>query len=344
MEGLGRGLTSLNSADRALPIAIIEGKSVRLTINHFKILFALFLVYITWGSTYIGIKLSLPVLPPFFMCGLRMLLAGVLLYALTWLGGERHRPSKADLGHNTLLAFFMVLVASGFLSKGQQSIPSATAGIICGAVPIWVLLAGWLFAGEARPTWRQVLGLCGGLCGLVWLAVNQHSSGEASTGGMIWVFVASLGWVAGSLYSKRHLYPSRLSPLRACALLLVIGGLQSLLVGLAWGEWLEIHPENITPLALFGFSWLVLGGSLLAYSSYFWLLRNTPISMAISYEYVIPFIGMFLGWLVGGESITLPMLLACCLTVGAVFCIMLDRHKGELRKLQPPVDLASDIN
>lgn len=305
---------------------------MRLTINHCKILLALCMVYITWGSTYIGIKLSLPVLPPFVMCGLRMLLAGLLLYLLTWLHGEHALPTKGDVRHNSLLAFFMVLVASGFLSKGQQSIPSGTAAIICGAVPIWILLAGWLFGDEARPTWKQTVGLCGGLCGLIWLAVNQHGSGEASTGGILWVFVASLGWVAGSLYSKRHPKTGRLSPLRGCALLLTIGGLQSLLVGLIWGEWQQIHLENITLLAAFGFSWLVVGGSLIAYSCYFWLLRNTPISMAISYEYVIPFIGLFLGWMIADESITLSMLLACCLTVGSVFFIMLDRHRGEAKR------------
>lgn len=303
---------------------------MRLTINHFKILLALFLVYITWGSTYIGIKLALPVLPPFFMCGLRMLLAGILLYLLTWLQGERRAPTLADLGHNTLLGFFMVLVASGFLSKGQESIPSGTAAIICGAAPIWILLAGWLFANEPRPTWKQAVGLCGGFCGLIWLTFIQHGSSEASIGGMLWVFVASLGWVAGSLYSKRA-SPSLLSPLRACALIITLGGLQSLLTGLFWGEWLQVHPENITPQMLLGFSWLVIGGSLLAYSCYFWLLRNTPISVAISYEYVIPFIGLLLGWLIADESVTLPMLLACCLTVGSVFFIMLDRHKGRPR-------------
>lgn len=304
---------------------------MRLTINHAKILLALFLVYITWGSTYIGIKLSLPVMPPFSLCGLRMLLAGILLYALTWLQGERRLPTLMDIRHNTVLAFFMVLVASGFLSKGQESIPSGTAAIICGAVPIWILLVGWLFAGEPRPTFKQVMGLCGGLCGLIWLAFINHGSGEASTGGMIWVFVASLGWVAGSLYSKRRASPTLLSPLRACALILTLGGLQSILTGMFWNEWHEVHLENITLQALLGFSWLVLGGSLLAYSCYFWLLRNTPISMAISYEYVIPFIGLLLGWLIADEQVTMPMLLACCLTVGSVFFIMLDRHKGKQR-------------
>ncbi|MEG2173794.1 MAG: EamA family transporter, partial [Desulfovibrionaceae bacterium] len=310
----------------------IKEKTVRLTINHCKILFALCMVYLTWGSTYIGIKLSLPVLPSFLMCGLRMLLAGLLLYALTWLRGERALPSWADMRQSTLQAFFMVLAASGFLSKGQESVPSGTAAIIYGAVPIWILLGGWLFAGEPRPTWKQMIGLCGGFCGLIWLTVSQHGSGEAPTSGMLWIFGASMGWVAGSLYSKKHPQRNTLSPLQACALILGIGGLQSLLVGLLWGEGQHIHPENITPLALFGFSWLVVGGSLIAYSCYFWLLRNTPITMAISYEYVVPFIGLFLGWLIGGESINLHMLLACSLTVGSVFFIMQDRHRGETRR------------
>lgn len=306
---------------------------MRFTINHVKILGALLMVYITWGSTYIGIKLSLPILPPFLMCGLRMFLAGLLLFALTWLQGERTLPNRADIRYNNLLAFFMVLMASGFLSKGQESISSGTAAIICGSVPIWMLLSGWLFAGEPRPTWKQILGLCGGFCGLIWLATGQHSSGDASIGGMVWVFVGALGWIAGSLYSKRSPAGCSLSPLRSCALILIIGGLQSLLTGLLWGEWQHIHLENITPLAVFGFSWLVLGGSVIAYSCYFWLLRNTPMSMAISYEYVVPFVGLFLGWQVGGESVGLTTVLACCLTTGSVFFIMLDRHGGRRKRV-----------
>lgn len=305
---------------------------MRFTINHFKILCALFMVYITWGSTYIGIKLSLPILPPFLMCGLRMLLGGVLLYAITWLKGERTLPTRTDIRYNTLQGFFMVLMASGFLSKGQESISSGTAAIICGSVPIWMLLSGWLFAGEPRPTWRQALGLCGGFCGLLWLAVGQHASGDASIGGMIWVLVGAIGWIGGSLYVKHSPSGCVLSPLRGCALILTIGGLQSLLTGLLWGEWQHIHLENITPLAVFGFSWLVLGGAVIAYSCYFWLLRNTPISMAISYEYVVPFVGLFLGWQIGGESVSLHTVLACLLTTGSVFFIMLDRHGGRRKR------------
>lgn len=301
---------------------------MRFTRSHLEILICLLLVYITWGSTYLGIKLSLPVLPAFLMCGLRMLLAGLLLYAVTRLHGERATPSRRDLRRSCLLAMFMVLIASGFLSKGQESIPSGTAAVIGGAVPIWMLLGGWLFAGEPRPTLRQTLGLCGGFCGLILLAISQHGGGQASAAGLFWVFAGTLGWVGGSLYSKRRPEGSSLSPLRSCALILLFGGLQSLLAGVLWGEASEVRPENITPAAVAGFAWLVVGGSLIAYSAYFWLLRNTPITMAISYEYVIPIIGMFLGWLLGGETVTPQMVLACGLTVGSVFFILSDRHRG----------------
>lgn len=298
-----------------------------LNINHLKIFVALCLLYISWGSTYIGIKFSLPVLPAFFMCGLRMAFAGILLYAATWVSGERVHPSWRDIRYNAMLAFFMVLVASGFLSKGQEYISSGTAAVINGAVPIWMLVSGWLFAGEPRPTLRQCFGLCGGFAGLVLLASSQGSGDTEAIGGMLWVFVGTLGWIAGSLYSKSHPMPSLLSPLRACAVLLFLGGLQSLLTGLLWGELDAVHLENINLSAILGFSWLVVGGALLGYSCYFWLLRNTPMTMAISYEYAVPVIGMFLGWLLGGETITPRMMLACCLTVGSVIFIIMDRHR-----------------
>lgn len=290
----------------------------------------LFLVYISWGSSYIGYKFSLEVAGPFMVGGARMVLGGILLALVLLLSGRWRRPQGKDWGHAAWMGMFMVLMASGFLAKGQESVASSTAAVITGSVPITMLVAGWLFANEPRPRPLQWLGLCTGSCGLLLLAWSQQNVGgvqQSSPGGMIWIFTATLGWVAGTLLTRRFPFKSRLPSLQSCALLIFAGGLECLLVAFLCGEQYAVRPENIRWTVVLAFAWMCTGGSVIAYACYFWLLENVPIATAVSYEYVVPVIGIFLGWLLGGEMLTGTMLLACAMTVGSVFFIMWQREK-----------------
>lgn len=298
-----------------------------------KILLNLFLLYISWGSTYICLKLCMHACGPFTLCGVRMLCGGLLLALLLILTGRWRRPVWADMRHAAWLAIFMVLMASGFLARGQQGITSSTAAIITASTPISMLLAGWLFAGEKRPTLMQCVGLLGGGAGLILLALGRtETQADAlpaqgdSVVGMIWVFSATWGWVAGTLVSRRFPHASGLSGMQSCALLLICGGLESLIVAACAGEAALLHPGEIGTAQLAAFSWLTVGGSIIAYYAYFWLLSHASIATAVSYEYVVPVIGVFLGWYIGGEAVTLRILLTCVLIVGSVFFVMWDKH------------------
>ena len=193
-----------------------------------------------------------------------------------------------------------------------------------------MLVAGWLFANEPRPRLLQWTGLATGTCGLVLLAYSQQNVGgvqQSSISGMIWVFTATLGWVAGTLLTRRFPFKTRLSSLQSCALLIFMGGLECLVVAFLDGEHHGIRYENIHWPVVVAFAWMCTGGSVIACACYFWLLENVPIATAISYEYVVPVIGIFLGWLLGGEMLTWKMFLACTMTVGSVFFIMWHREK-----------------
>ncbi len=218
-------------------------------------------------------------------------------------------------------------MASGFLSKGQLTVPSGVAGVISGSTPISMMLFGWLLAGEKRPLPMQWAGLLGGSCGLLVLAASQHGelAGNGDISGMLWIIGATLGWVGGSLLLRRFPEKTALSPLESCGLLLLVGGLESVVVGLFCGEASAMHWHNLRPATVIAFSWMVIGGGILAYSSYFWLLEHVSIATAISYEYVVPVIGIFLGWWIGGEEVSSRMLLGCTLTIGSVFFVVRGR-------------------
>ena len=262
--------------------------------------------------------------------GSRMVLGGILLALVLMLSGRWRRPAKKDWIHAAWMGVFMVLMASGFLAKGQESVASSTAAVITGSTPITMLVAGWLFAHEPRPSPMQWTGLCTGTCGLILLACSQQNVGgvqQSSISGMIWVFTATLGWVAGTLLTRRFPFRTRLSSLQSCALLLFVGGLECLVVAFLDGEQHAMHYENIRWPVIVAFAWMCTGGSVIAYACYFWLLEHVPIATAVSYEYVVPVIGIFLGWLLGGEMLTWRMLLACSMTVGSVFFIMWHRER-----------------
>lgn len=287
-----------------------------------KVLSALALVYISWGSSFISIRFGLESFPPFMLCGLRMSLAGALLYLITWVRGERTVMHRRDWKQDNILAFLMILISCGFLCVAQESISSGTAAMICGTVPILMVLSGWLFLGERKPSGMQVFGLTGGFSGLILLTVHLGGAGKDSIFGLIMVFLCACGWVAGSFYSKRHTSQQNHSLLRTSGILMFLGGMQSLLVAALLGEFSEFSIKEVTPASLAGLGYLVVMGGIIAYSSYLWLLLNTRIEVAISYEYVNPVIGVFLGWWLAGEYVDAVVILACCMTVGSVFFVI----------------------
>lgn len=253
-----------------------------------------------------------------------MTTAGILLYIVTWLGGERTRPTREDWRQSFFLAVFLVLISSGLLSKGQETVPSGIAAMISGSVPLWMVLGGWLFLKEARPSRLQFCGLAGGTAGLILLSIEQGLSGQTSFFGILLLVLSAFGWVAGSFYSKKHAGETKLSVMRVSSMLMTIGGLQALLAGKLMGEQLVF--ANVTATSWIAMVALVLLGAIVAYTCYFWLLLNTRTAVAISYEYVNPVIGVLLGWLMAGEQITVMMVLACIMVVGSVFFIISDRH------------------
>lgn len=287
----------------------------------------LFLVYIAWGSTYLGNKLSLEVAGPFLVSGARNILGGLVL-ALVLLVRNRklHCPSLKDVARHCAMAILVVLMTGSFIVWGQTQVTSAVAAIVSSLVPVFMILGGWLCAGEERPTAAQWVGMALGGAGVILLSWTQHEAGTSTLAGMAIVVLADISWVTGSLFMKRHPLSSRLTMMESTSLLLLCGGMEALTVGLLLGEHNALHWEHLRPGVIVGFSWMVLGGSVLAYGCYLWLLQNVATPVAISYEYVTPVIALFLGAFAGGEHISSSMLCACVLIIISVLLVIRHRH------------------
>ncbi len=284
------------------------------------LIFFLFLLYISWGSAFLGTKIALEYFPGFILSGIRFSLAGILLLVYTYLRKEDSRIQWSDIKYHTLSGFFLVFISSGLVSKAQDlGVPSGMTAILFGAAPIWLMLGQWLLWGGKKPTVWQGAGLALGFSALLSLNIHQGIGGETSLLGLGMILFSSLVWVYGSHHSQEHQYDNTLSILRSTGLLLLLGGLQTLCIALLLGERADVlHLPLEAYLAL---AFLTIFSSVIAYTTYIWLLFNSRAIVALSYEYVVPAIAIFLGALLANEKVDTITIMASIVLIFSVFLI-----------------------
>ncbi|MDP9342891.1 MAG: EamA family transporter [Actinomycetota bacterium] len=290
---------------------------------------ALITVYVVWGSTYLAIREAVRTIPPFLMASARYLVAGGILFALTAPRGDR----EADrLGARQWMAAAIVgglLCAggNGMVSWAEQRIPSGIAALLVATVPLWMVAVGRLGFGM-RITAREALGVVIGFGGIFLLVGGVGSGGRSfNLARMLAVVVAALCWGTGSVYSKRAALPKR--ALVSTAMQMLAGGAIALVVGAVTGEFGDLHPSQISLPSILGLVWLIVPGSLIAFSAYVWLLQNARISLVSTYAYVNPVVAVFLGWALLSEPVTGTTLLAGAVILAAVALIVTARPAAQ---------------
>ncbi len=287
-----------------------------------KIAYALGAVYIIWGSTYLFIRIGIESLPPFLMAGVRFVIAGGLLYGwLRWRGGVK--PEPVHWKSAAIIGALLLLGGNGGVCWAEQRVPSGLTALLIGTTPLWMTLFDWLWHGAARPGRRMVFGLVCGFAGVgLLIAPGQFAGGgRIDPIGASVLLLATLAWATGSLYSRRA--PLPVSPLLATAMEMLAGGVILVLASVIFGEWKNLGDLHVSARSLFALGYLIVFGSLIAFSAYIWLLGATTIARASTYAFVNPLIAVFLGWAVADEAITPRTLLAAAAIVVAVMAIIL---------------------
>ena len=281
---------------------------------------ALGVVYVVWGSTYLGIAYAIETLPPFLMAGTRFLVAGVILYAAARLvggsGGASGRPDRTQWGFAALTGVLMLGVGNGGVSWAQQTVPSGIAAIVIASIPLWVVLIDRLAFG-ARLSWVAALGVGVGFAGVA-ILIDPSAPDRIDPAGGLALLAAALCWAMGTLLSRGE----RLTvpPLVAAGMQMLCGGAALVVAGLVAGELGDVQaPSWRSALAL---AYLVVFGSLLAFSAYAWLLRNARVSLVATYAYVNPVVAVFLGAVFLDEAVTGRTLVAGGIVLGAVALIV----------------------
>jgi drug/metabolite transporter (DMT)-like permease len=292
----------------------------RLRASQAAVAAGLAIIYVVWGSTYLGIKLAEKTMPPLLMQSGRFLLAGVPLFLIA----RRRGDAAADpLGFRqwrdaAIVAAFLMLGGLGLVTLAERSVPSGVAALLIGLAPLWMALLGRVIFGTALNR-TIIAGLVIGFAGVAVLA--WPTGGGAIHGqGLVMLLLSPICWAFGSLYAQHAQLPKRpfvatgMEMTCACVILFVAASIH--------GELGHVHPEAVTTRSLVAFAYLVGIGSVIAFSAYVWLLTVAPLSLISTYAYVNPVVAVFLGWLIDGEPLSLRTLLACTVIVGGVALIV----------------------
>lgn len=281
-----------------------------------RIFWAFAAIYVIWGSTYLAIRFAIESFPPFLMAAIRFLVAGGVLLLLA-----RARGPLALRPHHLRAALFvgglMLLGGNGGVVWAEQRVPSGIAALPIATVPLWTVLLEALIHRK-RPGARVLGGILLGLAGLALLA-NPAGSGRVDPVGLLVLVLASLSWSTGLVLSRRAALPA--SPFVATAVEALGGGALLLAVSFAAGEPSRFALSAVSARSLLSLGYLIVFGSIVAFTAFVWLLRVVAPARVATYAYVNPVIAMLLGWLLAAEPLTARALVATGVIVGAVVLI-----------------------
>ncbi len=284
-------------------------------------------VYLLWGSTYLAIKYAVATMPPFLLAGSRFVLAGSILMLAGRASATYERPTLAQWRTSLIVGSMLLAGGNGLVVLSERTLPSSLAALLIASEPFWIVLLGWWWLGQARPSGRVVLGLLLGFGGVYLLVGEQLTagSGRAQLVGVGLVLLAAFSWAAGSIYGLRA--PRPRSPVLASGMQMLAGGALLLLLGTATGEWRGLEPGRFGAAAWLGWGYLVVFGSLVAFTAYSWLLQHAPPARVATYAYVNPVVAVLLGWVLLGEKMTVQMLVGAAVIVGSVVLITTQQKK-----------------
>ena len=278
---------------------------------------ALGAVYVIWGSTYLAIAIAVQTLPPLFSAGLRFCLAGLIL--LAFMAVRRGlRVGRAQLIGAAIVGLLLLVGGNGFVVLAERTVPSGLTALIIASVPLWIVIFRRV-AGD-RIDASTFVGVAVGFAGVAFLVVPRGASGQVDAGGLLMLLVATISWALGTFLSPRLRLPR--DGLLSTGIQQLAGGIVLVVLGVAMGELAHLEPATWSSSSLLAMAYLVVFGSLVAFTAYGWLLQHAPVSLVSTYAYVNPVVAVLLGALVLAEPITPSIVMGAVIIVAAVAFIV----------------------
>ena len=289
---------------------------------------ALGIVYLVWGSTYLGIRVVVDVAnqPPVFPTGVRFTIAGLVLGSIVAIrqGRSALRVTPRQAASAVLLGFLFLCCGVGVVTLAEQTVPSSLAALLVAAMPLWVVLYRAVL-GRERPHALTWLGTVIGFLGIAILA-RPGGHHDVKWWGVALVLLATICWGFGAFISPRLDLPS--NQFVTATYEMIGGGTILLIAGGAIGEFGEFSIRDVPAEGWWAFAYLTVMGSVVAFSAFVWLLGHAPVSLTTTYAYINPVVAVALGWLILSEPITWTVVLGGSLAViGVALVVSAERPK-----------------
>jgi drug/metabolite transporter (DMT)-like permease len=285
-----------------------------------KTLLAFGIIYFVWGSTYYAIRVGVREVPPFLLAAMRFLIAGAALYGWTGAGGERG-PSGRQWASISLVAFLIFVVDYGLVFWAEVRVPSGLAAVMLATIPAFMALGEIFVLGTQRLTARLVVALLIGLGGVGVLVSRSLNLGGAPIDrrGAAALVVAAMGWSIASVLARKLPLPE--SKVVSSGAQMLAGGVFLALISCALGEYREFHAANVSRGAWIALAYLIVAGSIIAFTVYVWLLHHESPTKVGTYAYVNPVVAVLLGYFLGGEELGLRTILGTLFVLISVVVI-----------------------
>lgn len=278
-------------------------------------------VYVVWGSTYLAIRVMVRTIPPLLGTAARFLVASALLagWVVIRRGLDPFRITRREFAGAALTGTLLLVGGIGVLSVGEQHIPSGLAALLIASIPLWVVVLRVMHRDPVSPT--TIVSVLIGFGGLMLLVLNGEEGGASSGWGTALVLSAAVLSALGSFFAKRVSKPRDV--LVSTVVQMTVAATVLVPLAVIVGEPTKFDASEVTRSAWWSLAYLAIIGSLVAYSSFVWLLHNAPVSTLSTYAYVNPVVAVFLGAILLAEDITLTIGLAAAVILGSVAWLVL---------------------
>lgn len=277
-------------------------------------------IYFLWGASFLAIREIVATVPPILAAGFRFLSAGLILFAWSQMRGDSF-PRLREWRSALLLGVVMFACNYGPLFWAEQRVPSGVAAIISALIPVWVGIFEWTRSRSAIPK-GLLIGTACGLAGVVVLSLapGRIRAERIDLAGVLALLIGTLAWSIGTVWT-RHLALPQSRPTSA-GIQMMLGGLTLTAVSFLSGDARRFSFAQVNLRVASSMAYLVIAASIVAFTAYVWLLGHEPATRVASYAYVNPVIAVLLGWSVGGERLSIKIVLGMIFVVMGVIAVL----------------------
>jgi drug/metabolite transporter (DMT)-like permease len=304
-----------------------------------KILLAFAIIYFVWGSTFLAIRVGVREVPPFLLAGMRFFAAGIVLYA--WMRAKgTAAPTRREWASVTLLAVLIFVVDYGLVFWAEQRVPSGIAAVMLATIPVFMTLAEIVLLRTQKLTSRLAFALLVGMCGVAVLVSRSVGFGDSpiETSGAIALVIAAIGWSLASALTRKLVLPE--SKVMSSGAQMLAGGILLIVTAAMLGEFRGFRLQAVSSSAWFALVYLIIAGSIIAFTAYVWLIHHESPTRVGTYAYVNPVVAVAIGYFLGGEALGTRTVVGTLLVLVSVVVITTTPKEAKSAGMTQETELA----